>query len=361
MRDKKNYNINIMMMGGRRCGKTSVLASMEQCFDKKFGNSNLTINPYDSATTIDFANKIKEINDYYNNDQTENFQPNDSPSKELTEYKMSLSLKNKSNGEIHMNFTDFPGGWISQKDNVKNLEKHIQNSHVIIIAIDTPHLMEMTRSEDPDAIGKYNEGTNKSNLVCKLLKKFLNLDNGVKMILFVPLKCEKYKNNGTMPLVCRKIRAAYSLLIEHINNVQNRDKCIMAITPIYTFGTVEFKRFKRSDEGKIIVYPDTKLPKYPLYGFTDDAENEPQPLYCEMPLIYTLIYVLTIAKETKEKKHNRSKWFIKAMRRLGESFLKFPSAEDFIIEINGLYSELSKCMNNKNEGFELITNPLLWK
>lgn len=49
------------------------------------------------------------------------------------------------------------------------------------------------------------------------------------------------------------------------------------------------------------------------------------------------------------------------MRRLGESFLKFPSAEDFIIEINGLYSELSKCMNNKNEGFELITNPLLWK
>lgn len=361
MSKNKDYTINIMMMGGRRCGKTSVLASMEQCFDEKFGTSNLTIDPYDNATTIDFANKIREINEYYNSDRSLNFMPDDSPTAELSEYKMHLSLKNKTNGKILMNFIDFPGGWIEEKSNAGKLDKHIQDSHVIIIAIDTPHLMEHTRSEDPDAVGMFNEPANRSTLVSKLLKKHLDLDSGVKMILFVPLKCEKYKNNHTMSDVIRKIKTAYSPLINHINNNINEKKCLMAIAPIITLGTVEFKRFKRSDEGKILVSPDTRLPRYPLYGFTDNAKNQPEPMYCDIPLIYTLMYVLTIAKEAKEKRHNRASGFVKVMRRLGESFLKFPSADDFLLEIDGLYYELSKYINKNDEGFELITNPLNWK
>lgn len=362
MSKNKDYNINIMMMGGRRCGKSSVLASMEKCFDERFGTSNLTINPYDNATALDFTNKINEINGYYNNpDKYLNFTPDSNPTKDLSEYKMNLSLKNKNNGEILMNFIDFPGEWIAQKENIAKLNKPIQDSHVIIIAIDTPHLMEYTKSEDPDAVGKFNDAANQSALVSMLLKKHLDLNSGIKMILFVPLKCEKYRNNGSMPLVIRKIKSAYSSLINHINNDINGNKCVMAITPIITLGTVEFKRFKRTEEGKIKVSPNTKLPLYPLYGFTDEAKDYPEPMYCEVPLIYTLMYVLTIAKEAKEKKHHRAPWFVKAMRRLGESFLKFPSANDFLLEINGLNSEITKYINKNEEGFELLTNPLNWK
>lgn len=361
MRKNNDYKINIMMMGGRRCGKTTVLASMQQCFDKKFGSSNLTITIPDSGTLIDFENKMKEIDDYYHFDRADIFAPDYKPSLELKTYQMGLSLKSKSNGEINMNFTDFPGGWISMKENAKSLEKSMADSHVIIIAIDTPHLMEHTKSDDPDTVGMFNEASNRSHLVSNLIKRHLSLDNSTKMILFVPLKCERYRRNGTMSTVIRKIKTAYRPLIDHINNEHNREKCVMAITPIYTFGTVEFKRFKRSDAGKILVSPETRLPRYPLYGFTDDAGNMPEPLYCDMPLIYTLMYVLTIAKETKEKAHKRAPWFIKGMRKLGEGFLKFPSADDFLMEINGLYSELSKVMNNNSEGFELITNPLQWK
>lgn len=361
MRKKNDYEINIMMMGGRRCGKTTVLASMQQCFDKKFGSSNLTISSPDSATAIDFEEKIKEMEDYYHFDKAYTFSPDNAPTVGLKIYQMMLSLKSKSNGEIKMNFTDFPGGWISIKENAKTLEKHMNSSHVIIIAIDTPHLMEHTKSEDPDVVGMFNEASNRSRLVSNLIKRHLSLEDSTKMILFVPLKCEKYRENGTMATVIRKIKTAYRPLIDHINNEHNRGKCVMAITPIYTFGTVEFKLFMRSDAGKILVDPETLLPRHPLYGFTEDAGIAPEPMYCDMPLIYTLMYVLTIAKEAKEKAHKKAPWFIKGMRRLGEGFLKYPSAEDFLNEINGLYSELSKVMNNTDEGFELITNPLQWK
>ena len=46
----ENYSINVMMFGGRRCGKTSVLAAMQSSFEKSFGKGNLTISTADDDT-----------------------------------------------------------------------------------------------------------------------------------------------------------------------------------------------------------------------------------------------------------------------------------------------------------------------
>lgn len=35
----KPVEIKVMMFGGRRCGKTSVLAAMQSCFEKEFGRA----------------------------------------------------------------------------------------------------------------------------------------------------------------------------------------------------------------------------------------------------------------------------------------------------------------------------------
>ena len=67
--------------------------------------------------------------------------------------------------------------------------------------------------------------------------------------------------------------------------------CTIAITPMFTFGTVEFKHFERDKKNReIMVYENLKIPKYPLYGFMRNAENSPTPQYCEQPLVYCRVH-----------------------------------------------------------------------
>lgn len=355
-----DYTINILMMGGRRCGKTSVLASMQSCFESEFGSSNLTINIDDPSTMLTLTNKMDDIRNYYNDNKANDFQPDDSPTKGKPIYELSVNLKSKPKGKIKFNFLDYPGDWIlpkedetEEKRNLNNIRTLIEKSGVIIIAIDTPHLMEQTHSDNPDALGIYNEKHNRCNMTCQMLKSYLDFTSQSKMILFVPLKCEKYRNEGNMNLVKRKIKVAYKPLLDHINNEYNRQRCTVAITPIYTFGTAEFKRFERDENGKIIIDPVHKTPKYPMYGFTSNALNAPSPKYCEQPLVYVLIYLLTIAKKSKDDTYKKNSWFKNLFEKIGESFFRVPSADDFIKEINNL----KKRLVTNEDGFEVVTDP----
>ena len=357
MAKTSDITVKILMLGGRRCGKTSVLASMQDCFDKEFGASNLTINIDDPGTMLDLTNKMSEINGYFDGDHSENFSPDDNPTTEIRRYDLSISLKSKHNGQVNFQFIDYPGEWVQDKSHLPELQKLISESHVFLIAIDTPHLMEQTQSEEQDKIGKYNEYHNRSNMISKLLKNELKSANG-KLILFVPLKCEKYKAANQMPLVKHKVKIAYRELIDHLNNQYNTVPCTIAVTPIYTFGTVEFKRFKRDPETReIIIESKYNTPKYPLYGFMDDAKGSPEPQYCEQPLVYVLAFVFATAKKIKEAKKAPSKnpflLIRNAIITLGENFFNMPSADDYMKEVQNLKNKMVL-----GDGYEIITDPL---
>lgn len=357
MAKTSDITVKILMLGGRRCGKTSVLASMQDCFDKEFGASNLTINIEDPGTMLDLTNKMSEINGYFDGDHSENFTPDDSPTKEDKYYDFSISLKSKHNGKVNFQFIDCPGDWVQDKAYLPKLQKLISECHVFLIAIDTPHLMEQTQCEDQDKLGKYNEYHNRSSMISNLLKKELEVPDG-KLVLFVPLKCEKYKAANQMSLVKHKVKIAYRVLIDHLNNQFSTVPCTIAITPIYTFGTVEFKRFKRDEISReIIIDEKYKTPKYPLYGFLDDAKGSPEPEYCEQPLVYVLAFIFATAKKIKDAKKAPSKNPFLLLRNaiitLGENFFNMPSAEDYMKEINNLKSKM--VLGN---GYEVITDPL---
>lgn len=53
--------VKVMMFGGRRCGKTSVIAAMKGCMENQFGKgSHLTLT-YDMGTIEKITKKEKEI------------------------------------------------------------------------------------------------------------------------------------------------------------------------------------------------------------------------------------------------------------------------------------------------------------
>lgn len=358
MAKKNDMTVKILMLGGRRCGKTSVLASMQNCFDKEFGSGNLTINIDDPGTMLDLNEKMIEIKGYFDGDHSENFSPDDNPTTEIRRYDLSISLKSKYNGQINFQFIDYPGEWVQDKAHLPELHELIKESHVFLIAIDTPHLMEQIRGEEQDGIGMYNDKHNRSSMISGLLKNELKADSEGKMILFVPLKCEKYKATNQMPLVKHKVKISYRELIDHLNNQYSNVPCTMAVTPIYTFGTVEFKRFKRDSEShEIIIEEKYKTPKYPLYGFMENAKGSPEPQYCEQPLVYILTFILATAKRIKEAKKARPTGIPTLIRKititLGENFFNIPSADDYMKEIQNLKNKMVL-----GDGYEIITDPL---
>lgn len=361
-KDKNNdLEVNVLMLGGRRCGKTSLLTTMYNSFDTTFGSTDLTITATDNDTLNILIEKNKDIlklletkSHSFEADEKDNAGPNTGSD---NYYKFTIGIKGKSRGKIKLKFIDYPGEWLGNKEHESFFTEKIQQADVILITIDTPFLMQKS--------GKNNEYKNHSYQIAELLKTHLedglNGDNVSKMILFVPIKCERYYyTENNMYNLKERIKAVYGNLISHINNEAYRNKCEMAITPVLTLGTIEFSRFKRGLDAEPETH-DTYGTFIPLYVFRDGVPHEQQPLYCEQPLIYILLYLIKRAEVARNKKKESRFWILKMLKSavvsIEEKFFEMPSADDFVQQSDKLKSKLESQMY----GYEIITDPLKLK
>jgi hypothetical protein len=209
---------------------------------------------------------------------------------------------------IDISIKDFPGEYLdTQSEEVSN---YIAESHIVMIAIDTPYLME----DD----GIYNEEKNEVNHVVSFFKDHKkSLKN--KFVLLVPLKCEKYFHDNSIDEVSSRIVIAYSELISFCEG--NNIAC--AITPIQTLGGVEFDKFVDNNNA---ISQLTKLSSYRFYG--DNPKY--QPMFCVQPLYYLLTYVANFYEWNKAQ----PKDFFDRLMDSVTSFLK--DDDEFLHEIKKL-------------------------
>lgn len=338
----ENVKVNVMMFGGRRCGKTSIIAAMKSCFDNVFGQDLVIVSSDQTAPILE--EKKHEIEDFFNHRKNRSFTPDSNPSLDLNEYSFGIQVKKKKT-VINLNFTDYPGEFI--KNNRTLLGEIMKKSHIIMIAIDTPYLMEQTRDGKNRSVGIYNDRRNFCSTISEMLKnsfKDITDESFPVMIMFVPLKCEKYYNAGQMELVNEKIHTAYKSVFDFVEGV-NKSSFEVVITPILTFGPdgIEFSRFGTDENGEIIEAGG--LPEKPIYIFK--GENGYEPTYCEQPLIYSLAYLLSVAEMTKKKEN----WFVSLFT---EFFGKAASLQDFIEQKDRIIKTLKTTKN----GFEVFSDPL---
>lgn len=349
-----NCNIKVMMFGGRRCGKTSVIAAMKQCIEEKFGDSSL-IMTYDNPTIEIITKKAKEIRGFLNGTE-KTFVPDEGTTVDESEYNFEISLKGK-NGTIGLTFYDYPGEWLSRAERQKTLKEHVNNSNIFIIAIDTPLLIEEPDEAHKDKIGRFNDDSNKPEIVCNTIKSVLK-DRGTPdfppLVMFVPLKCEKYYNEGKMNVVNKKVHAAYRSLFDFFGG-DNESNYEVVIAPILTFGkdTAQFSRFEYDDNGKIILGTDG-LPEKSLY--IRIGTQPYSPLYCEQPLLYSLEYLLHMARKQKEAEYVSGKWFTNFFKSLFDSLRKLPNAKDFLEQEKAIRKKLRK--DDDGDGYEIVHNPM---
>ena len=361
----KRFSINVMMFGGRRSGKTSILAAMKECVDNVFNDERklgLSISSADFDTMTALENKSQELREYYDaKKKFKPFTPDDNPTMVRQEYQFDIQLVDKPNAKLRMNFTDYPGEWLDDAQKFEELKDIMETSDIIMIAIDSPYLME--NPSGGEEVGLYNERKNYSSRIADMVKEHFLVESGSerkKMILFVPLKCEKYykhiESKEEIERLNTYVKRAYGKLLDFVTQGENRGRYECAITPIFTLGNVSFTRFDEDEQGNYIINPGKKYPSVPLYRFDPGAEK-PDPKYCEQPLLYALVFLLKWSEQSRSRNQGMIGALLFKVDNLASKFLKFPNADDFAERSEYLRSKLKK----EGDGFEIINDPLKFR
>lgn len=382
--------IKVLMIGGKRCGKTTVLAKIRRNFnnvlhhDINEGDDLFTlITPADQIAHLNAAEDcITKFFSGLDVDPYGKFIVNDNQTPELSSTKFSLkSLRGGLNSEnIELEFTDIPGEWCVDKTEI--VTSLIQESQAIIIAIDTPSLCEEE--------GFYANICNRIDNITEMLRTaivnsgFLSEELSQKLILFVPLKCEKeiILTNGEvdpegMKKINEKVKFFYRDLIQLLSQGDCSKKITMAILPISTIKEIRWIQYRGMIEGqetsiyteqgvrKTFNYGDPERFLVSYYQFRPNLLEKalvkgPGSEFCEQPLIYILVYVMqySLYQRTSTLTVRGKKWLEQVTAALKNSWKKISNV---FINNNDLQSELTRLKVKKmkrTNGVEILQNPL---
>ncbi len=247
----KEKPLKVLMIGGRRCGKTSVLASLFDQMQNGATNTVFTVAdrtiPERKVSPITgkeeckdlLMNKKFELINFIDKGGNKTFIVDQNPTNCSWEYNMQVQIPG-TNKKCRMDFMDVPGEYFEPGNrNYEEIENFIKESSVFVIVIDTPFMMEGSRAE--------NGAASCMDLIHSFLTDVeVNVDaddDGIikeefKQIIFVPVKCEKWmqKKDGQNEII-KKIEEIYKPTINHFTATTNTE---ISIIPIQTAGDIVF-------------------------------------------------------------------------------------------------------------------------
>ncbi len=244
MKLKQTQELQVLMVGGRRCGKSSILASAIQFLTKnKMLNDTLNIRPVateEGGVSLNrkYGELMAFVYGHVDDVITNNYLVDFNADTKFSTYKFKIGVKHTI-GNFIIKFIDAPGE--SYEDDSAQFNKMInyaKESDIFIVAIDTPYLMDRNLGNCKLAnCITYLEDVFSNYEVLPELNEIIN-EQKLKHIIFVPIKCEAYRKD--INLVVNRVKDVYSDLIDE---VLKHKEVSVSIIPAYTAGGVEFTDF----------------------------------------------------------------------------------------------------------------------
>jgi len=320
-KDVSTPRIRMCMMGPRQVGKTSILTSIfKNAGDAVLGSK--VVLTADSRTMLQLDTRYNELLDMFHSKTIDN-RPGIGIAASDQEQVFNFNIR-INNTSIGLEIKDYPGEWLA--DNHDTVNSFLKESDAVFIAIDTPHLMEEN--------SRFNEAKNRTSAVVEFFRNNYSVDMGHKLVMLVPLKCEKYFFEGRIDAVSAKVAERYEELLRYLNT-EFKANVACVIAPVLTVGGVVFHEFDTDQAGNIPVLM-SGVPKRPVYRFrTGYAMYHPQ--FCDQPLYYLISF---IARQYSANRIKKNLW-----GRFTSLFNLFSNDPSLLLEVKKLGSAR---MENKN-------------
>ncbi|MFP4006430.1 MAG: hypothetical protein ACLFV6_00280 [Spirulinaceae cyanobacterium] len=274
--------VQITMLGPTGVGKTTLLTAIYEQFESNIGLTDLQLTPDDESAAIlqDRLIELKSILDVFEARGRQGIQGTEAIAGPESLRSFSFGLGKKGiTPSLQLRFCDYPGGYHETKATAaekKFLTELVRDSAVVLIAIDTPALMERN--------GKYHEKINRPSQIKDLFKKAYQDLESPRMVIFAPIKCEKYlKNDQSTKELLAQVQKGYDLLLQLFNSEQLSPWIVNVVTPIQTVGSVHFSRLEVDESNN---------PRFYFRKIRHDAEYSPKD--SEQPLRYLLRFLLKL-------------------------------------------------------------------
>lgn len=246
--------LKVIMMGGRRCGKTSALASLFEEMKNGQVKDYFTVSDRTDLETKGFEtqdslnDKTLELQNMLeaNKGNSNIFLVDQRPTNNFWRYTLHLQIPGQKK-EMDIEFRDSAGEFFEASGiHAQETEEYIKDCDVFVIVVDTPYLMgETDESTKELCTSSINLGTNRVQDIQNFLTHIDNKDGkDAKMVVFVPLKCEKWaKEPNGLNKVTARIKEVYGT---HIKNLSAYEKMNISIIPMQTAGNIVFSEFRKA-------------------------------------------------------------------------------------------------------------------
>jgi hypothetical protein len=271
---------DVTMLGSTGTGKTTLLASMYERFDRVVGSTDLAVIP-DYLTSVKLQEYIGILRNLPRTLQVEFGAWQGTGS--IREYSLGVGRKGK-HPLLTLRFTDYPGKYLIDADNAEKekLQRALTRSDVILVAIDTSALMQRH--------GKYHDIVNTPMIVTDQIKRLL-VEDTARLVILVPLKCERELStpDGARQLTA-KVVEVYEPLLNYMRSgaVRARVGCVLA--PAQTVGSVVFSTVTEDSPG------------HPVFSYRSRSVGAAyQPIDTDQPLRYAMRFILNKYRMSERK------------------------------------------------------------
>lgn len=239
-------SLKVLMMGGPRSGKTSALAGLVETMINGEVKKLITVKDATQGDAVmqKLAQKVENLKLTLITSLGKTIIVDDSKTASYQNYTIEFAIPGTSN-KLNVVFTDANGEFFeSGRQHESEISQMVKDYDVFVVAIDTPSLMEAVNPDNTLMSEPVNKAVNNVNDIHNFITYLDDKDGAdAKMVIFVPLKCEKWAHEGMLEQVSDRVKQVYATPIKALEQKKNVE---IDILPIQTVGNIVFSEHLKS-------------------------------------------------------------------------------------------------------------------
>lgn len=233
--------LKVLMMGGQRAGKTSMLAGLIETMTHGKVKDIIDVKDVteNKPASLKLIKSIECLKWNLLESCGKTYLIDDCKSAEFEDFMLQFCVP-KTESKMNILFSDVCGEYYDMgRTHDEEIREKIREYDVFLIAIDTPNLMEATNPDNRLCNEAINNSYNHVNDIYTFLSELDDKEGAdAKLVIFVPLKCEKWAREGNINQVVERVKTVYAPSLHALSQYTNVEVDIM---PIQTVGNIVFQ------------------------------------------------------------------------------------------------------------------------